>query len=471
MNRCRFIKELDSYLDNQLSEIKKLRIEEHLRKCKTCNEELAALRALSEKLKSWPAPVLKPTFDSCVKNKIVALELAKEGVKMKKKTLSILIPSGAIAGILIVSLLSFQMYVKSGMRGRFKSGPDSLGEQYEADSVYNRFTNSGNIVAGQKKLANARHGGKVKEQLAKNAIETGFWGSDSKRERYIRSGEEKGVYNVAAKLGSVGIVDNISPMPPAKSSISKSIGNISVLGEEDARVIVIQPTLQATGIGDMIIRTAELTLEVENGKETYRKIADICREFGGYQAESSFSKNDQGREAGRVTLRIPKDKFLNALDKLSELGKVKANNTYSQDVRQDYANLKAELDAAMVVYSKMLEALQKRQTSIPEAIRLESELTPVLKKIENLKNEIERLNNLTSFTTITVNFYEAEVSAKVLEETKKLVKENMLAAKINAVRYFATHLPLVGFVAGFTIAVFTLLILLSIFITRLKKRG
>ena len=473
MNRCRCIKELSSYLDSQLSGKRKIQIEEHLKRCALCSQELEKLKALSEKLKSWQAPALDVSFDSSVKNKIVALELEKERVKMNKKTLSILIPAGAIAGILIVSLLSLNVYMKRGVQGRFN---DEVKEQYNAETEYGQLAYTprpdGRVAVEQdKKLVNVRYIRAGKEmQVAEKSRAVGWQESSS-----FEESDAVGAYRSAGKRSGLAKTDSFlrsssEQMPPASVSNMMLADKISPLAE-DSRVIVIQPTLPATGIGDMIIRTAELTLEVENGKETYRKIADICREFGGYQAESSFSKNDQGREAGRVTLRIPKDKFLAALDKLSELGKVKANNTHSQDVSQDYANLKAELDAAMVVYNKMLEALQKRQTSITEAMRLESELTPVLKKIEHLKNQIEKLNNLASFTTVTVNFYEAEVSAKVLEETTKLVKENILAAKINAVRYFATHLPLVGLVAGFTLIAFVFVILLSILISRLKKRG
>jgi hypothetical protein len=149
-------------------------------------------------------------------------------------------------------------------------------------------------------------------------------------------------------------------------------------------VIVIQPTLPATGQGDMIIRTATVALEVENGKDTYNKASQICQDLGGYLASSNFYKDQEGREAGTITMRIPKDKFTVALDRLGALGKVENIGSNSQDVRQQYSNLKAQLDAAMVVYNKMVEALQKRQVTIPEAIRLESELTPVLRKIENL---------------------------------------------------------------------------------------
>lgn len=473
MDRCRFIRELGGYLDNQLPEKRKAEIEDHLKHCVFCIQESEKLKALSQRLKSWPAPVLDASFDSSVRSKIVALELAKETDKMKSKTLSILIPSGALVGIMIVSLLSLNVYMKSGIQGKLKSGYADIGNQYEpyyAESEYHNRQGAKNAVDQDKRSENMRHNGERKSpQPVKESIDYSISYSDGGGK--TRSG---GAYSDQKRLelakqdSSASI--SFERMPAETVQSNTRVDNINHLAE-DSRVIVIQPVLPATGVGDMIIRTAELTLEVENGKQAHKKIADICREFEGYQAESSFSRDSQGRESGRVTLRIPKDKFLLALEKLSELGKVKANNTNSQDVSQDYANLKAELDAAKVVYDKMLEALQRRQTGIPEAVRLESELTPVLKKIENLKNQVEKLNNLTSFTTISVNFYEAEVSPKVLEETRKLVKESMLAAKINAVRYFAAHLPLVGLAGGVIVTVLVFVVLILIVISHLKKRG
>ncbi|TAN62123.1 DUF4349 domain-containing protein, partial [bacterium] len=259
--------------------------------------------------------------------------------------------------------------------------------------------------------------------------------------------------------------------PASLTNVAATAGGYQPEFAGQDSVIIIQPLLPATGTGEMIIRTAGLRLEVENGKETYKKISEICQELGGYLAESNFFRDEQGRESGRVTLRVPKDKFLTALEKLDTLGKVKDSNTASQDVSQDYANLKSQLDAAKIVYDKMLEALKKRQNTIPEAIKLESELTPVLRRIDVLKNQIERLNNLTSFTTITVNFYESEVSAKVLEDTKQLIKKEMLAAKIRATRWFARNMLFVGSGIGLFVVVAAAIAMLAVWIKQLIKRN
>jgi len=259
-------------------------------------------------------------------------------------------------------------------------------------------------------------------------------GSDAKADR---------AYNIAASSGkamyAMGVdesrVDNVLQVGGAVRR--QEIPATAPVTTGEGTVIVIQPVLPATGIGEMIIRTANVSLEVQDGQEAYKQALAVCQEMGGYVAKTRFYKDDRDRQAGQVTLRIPRDKFMTALDKLSLLGKVENIATDSQDVSQEYKNLKAQLDAALVVYNKMLEALQKRQTTIPDAIRLESEISPVLYRIQDLKNRIEILNNVTSYTTITLNFHEARVSLKVLKDSSRFIKQSLLATAITSVKLFA----------------------------------
>jgi hypothetical protein len=402
MYKCHFLKELNSYLDNQLSDEQRLKVEEHLKSCRTCSLELSKLKALSEKLRSWYVPDLDSGFEDLVRNKIVARELERGQVKMKKKTL-ILIPTSVLATILvIVCIASMQVYVKRSMQGRIRTTVDDISESFKpGDKKVRQFASLNEEHPVQSSIIDGRGMILARAGSAKRVDTAGYSGADMKY--------------------------------PLSQEKDESVGQGSV--------IVIQPVLPATGEGEKVIRTAELRLEVEDGKEAYRKASLICQEFGGYLAASNFFKDNEGRQAGTITMRIPKDKFLAALDRISALGKVENIYSNSQDVAQEYSNLKTQLDAAMIVYNKMLEALQKRQVTIPEAMKLESELTPVLKRIEDLKNKLEYLNNSVSFTTISVNFHESKVSEKVLTESKNYIQENMLKAKINSVRFFAQTIP------------------------------
>jgi polyhydroxyalkanoate synthesis regulator phasin len=212
-------------------------------------------------------------------------------------------------------------------------------------------------------------------------------------------------------------------------------------------------------------------VEVEDGKLAYQKALQICQELGGYMASSNFYKDSQGREAGTITMRIPKEKFESAVDKLGALGKVESSNTDSRDVSQEYANLKTQLDAAMVVYNKMMEALQKKQVTIPEAVRLESELTPILRRIQDLKNRLEYLDNAISYTTITVNVHEPVVSVKVLKDSKRQIKESLINTGVNTIKFIAGVIPVAVLLFFWLIILGIVAFLVKYLVAKLFKRA
>jgi hypothetical protein len=451
MNKCHLFKELSSYLDNQLSEEQKLRMDEHLKTCSMCSQELSRLRALSEKLKAWQIADLDASFDASVRDEIVARELERGEVKMKKKTIAILVPSGVLAGILVMIFLG-QFYIKGGYQGKLRQAADDIGGTYARIGLASR-TGSASFGLGQKSGYEPYYfAQKASSDYAfelKNAL-------PAAKKDYAMSNEVMSLRRGLGSEGAAGI-----PSTQAYSDTQAYQGS----------VIVIQPVLPATGEGEKIIRSAEVRLEVEDGKTAYKKALEICQELGGYLAASNFYKDAEGRESGTITMRIPKDKFLTALDKINALGKVESSFTNSQDVGQEYANLRTQLDTTMIVYNKMLEALQKRQATIPEAMRLESELTPVLRRIEELKNKLDYLNNAVSFTTITVNFHEPQVSAKVLKETRGYIQQRLLIARINAVKFFANAIPAIVPVVVWIIIIAGAVLLIKYWVTRLFKRG
>lgn len=461
MDKCRILKELSSYLDNQLCDARKNEIENHLRGCKVCSDELAKLKLLSEKLKAWQVPDLGLGFEDKVRNEIVLGELERGEVKMKKKTLAILIPSGALAGILVVAFLG--VLIKSGVNGKLQSSGDKVGVrkggytqvgQYQGGSVsisnglsFNGieakdqglcfFGSAGEAETKYQELDKIARGvvSPANISMSENVVVQGmhdisFYPKYARTE-YAKNGLEEKSYQLSY-AADPGVDKSLSLAPPA---------SLVPIGSTEGPVIVVQPTIPATGEGDKIIRTGFISVESENGKEAYNKALGICNELGGYMAGSNFYKTKEGKEAGTIIMRIPKDKFTIALDKLSTLGKVENINTSSQDVSQEYANFKSQLDAAMVVYNKMLEALQKRSVTIPEAVRLESELTPVLRRVEDLKNKIEYLNKSVAYTTVNFNFYESAVSFKTLKESRKFIQESMINAAIKAIKFAAAAIP------------------------------
>lgn len=420
MFRSHVLKELSAYLDDQLSKKMKDKVEKHLADCKNCREELSRLKQISEQIKAWQTPDLGDDFDARVRHQIVLGELEKGEVKMNKKLTSVWIPSSALVVVLLMAIIVGQHYVKRGFQGRLKSAASDMGEQFDP-GVYSQ-----NVT------------------FSRGQYEPYYQESDSRIRDEIR---------VAQKTGSETL-----------SGWSQGVGNVPgqiPSGEAgEGSVIVVSPVLPATAQGEKVIRNAKIMLEVADGRDAYNKASQICQELGGYLSSSKFYKDNEGREAGTIIMRIPKDKFALAQDKLSTLGKVEDITTESTDVTLEYNNLKTQLDTAMIVYDKMLEALKKRQVTIPEAMRLESELTPIRSRIENLKNRIEQLDNSISFTTLTLGFHEPKVSEKTLRESSNIIKESMITARINTIKFLAGAIP--GAIVTVVLAIIGLVVFLLV---------
>jgi hypothetical protein len=394
-------KDLSAYLDNQLSKEKKEKVEKHLVDCVNCREELSRLKQLSEQLKAWQTPDLGDDFDSRVKHQIVLGELEKGEVKMNKKLIPQWIPSSALVVVLLVAIIVGQNYVKRGWEGRLKSAPDDMGEPFEPA----KYT---------EKLA-----------LSDGQYEPYYLKSDSGARDQVRIAQRMATESAAEWK------QEASNVPPATAPADSGEGS----------VIVVYPVLPATVQGDKVIRNALIKLEVNDGTGAYKKALQICQELGGYLSSSRFYKDNEGREAGTIIMRIPKDNFGSAQDKLSTLGKVEDITTDSRDVTPEYNSLKTQLETVKIIYDKMLEAFKKRQVTIPDAIRQESELAPIRSKMENLTNRIAQLDNSISFTTITLAFHEPKVSEKTLRESGNIIKESMITAKINSIKFMANAFP------------------------------
>ena len=470
MFRRHVLEELSAYLDNQLSDSKRSRVEKHLQSCANCSEELKKLRVLSEKLKAWHAPDPDSSFDGSVRNEIVRRELEKGEVKMKKNTLFVLVPSSVLAGILMFAFLG-NAYFHRGLQGRYKASMADLGEQFGTKQYEPYYSRSQSDVISSLPNQNKYTGSNSADKMEFAKAMT--YGKDN-------APQSAAVLRTRVGRESLGSYDQQNYAAVSANSEGGGAGDYNRPAEENrlpetsadnSSVIVIQPVLPATGEGDKIIRAGTIQLEVENGKDTYKKAAGICQELGGYMSKSNFYKDTEGRESGTINMRIPKDKFTVALDRLSALGKVENIDTDSQDVSQQYANLKSELDATMVIYNKMLEALQKKQVTIPDAIRIESELTPVLKRVQNYKNQLEALNNAISYTTVTVVFHESKISVKTLQESKKLIQESMLSAKIKSIKILAQAIPNMFGIVVLFVAFVVVAFLIKFLIVSLFKRG
>ncbi|HYN64402.1 MAG TPA: DUF4349 domain-containing protein, partial [Candidatus Limnocylindrales bacterium] len=148
-----------------------------------------------------------------------------------------------------------------------------------------------------------------------------------------------------------------------------------------------------------IIKIGEVSLEVESVGAAVGEVRAVAVAVGGYVGGSSAGAED---EPATLTLRIPADRFEDALDRLRAMdGDVRAEATSEQDVTSSIVDLEARtrnLEASEAQYRLLVERAQK----VDDILAVQSRLDDVRGQIEQLKAQLEQLNGLAALSTLTV---------------------------------------------------------------------
>lgn len=158
-------------------------------------------------------------------------------------------------------------------------------------------------------------------------------------------------------------------------------------------------------IGSAVVRTARLTIEVrEDGfGEAFDTASLVAAKYGGY-VESSSTAGTRVRR-GDLLIRVPADRFDEAMRDLRALGTVQRQELAGQDVSAEFVDLDARLRTWDAQEAVLLD-LMSQATSIEATLRVQRELQEVQLRIEQITGQLRLLENRTQLATIQVSLHE-----------------------------------------------------------------
>lgn len=150
-----------------------------------------------------------------------------------------------------------------------------------------------------------------------------------------------------------------------------------------------------------IVRTGSINIEVDDITNTLDSITNIAVQHNGYVVSSSQRGNDDNPR-GNISIRIPFSDFNDALQQIRTLAtKITYENTASQDVTEQYTDLKAQLKNYEATEAQLLELLKKAE-SVTDVLEVQKELSNVRENIERTKGRIQYLDRTTDMSLIEV---------------------------------------------------------------------
>jgi hypothetical protein len=181
---------------------------------------------------------------------------------------------------------------------------------------------------------------------------------------------------------------------------------------------VAQDTANAAGaaglpsVADrMIIRTGDLSLEVEDAEAALGQIRSLAASLDGFVAGTNMWQVDE-RMRGTVTLRVPAESFDAAMEQLKDLAvEVHRENASSQDVTEEFTDLDARLrnlEATEQELLALLTEVREETRRAEDVLAVHRELTDIRGQIEQIKGRMQYLERSTALATINVELIPQE---------------------------------------------------------------
>jgi predicted small secreted protein len=157
-----------------------------------------------------------------------------------------------------------------------------------------------------------------------------------------------------------------------------------------------------------IVKTGEVTIEVTSVPTSVGKVRALAVSLGGYVGNS---QSGTGTDAATLTLRIPADRFDDALAELHKIpGEVVSEATREEDVTAAIVDLNARLtnlEASEVQY----RALLAKAAKVEDILAVQEHLDQVRGQIEELKAQLKQVSQLAALSTLTVTLSPGAVQA------------------------------------------------------------
>ena len=175
-----------------------------------------------------------------------------------------------------------------------------------------------------------------------------------------------------------------------------------------------------------IIKTAVINVETDNFKSYNTQLHELITKWGGYIAKEEESSGDN-KINNLMTIKVPTDIFDEAVTNITSLkGKLMVKQISSQDVTAEVIDIRTRAEAKKRIRLRYLDMLQKAK-NIEEIIQVEHEISNIQEQIEAAEGRLNYLTHATSYSTISLTFYQLINTKNIDDQNPGYAKRFLLA--------------------------------------------
>lgn len=157
-----------------------------------------------------------------------------------------------------------------------------------------------------------------------------------------------------------------------------------------------------------LIRTGQMSIEVASYDRAAEEIGRLAESLGGYVADTRSSRLANGKQRGSVTVRVPAERFGQAVSGAQGLGTVRSQTISAQDVTKAYADLETRLAVKRDTADRLRDILRTRTARLSDILEAERELARVTGEIEQMEGERRFYDQQVALSTLSLDLFEPE---------------------------------------------------------------
>jgi Domain of unknown function (DUF4349) len=250
-------------------------------------------------------------------------------------------------------------------------------------------------------------------------------------ERRLASARPRAVYAPAAAQALHA--DGAAEAAPARMSDSAS-ADLPLPGATDV-------------LPNLVIRSGTATMQVDSLDRAIALVHGLARRVGGFIGSSTTQSGRGAVPEATLEIRMPADRFEDAVDGLRPIGKVESVNVTAQDVGEEYVDVQARMANDHRLETRLIELVAQRTGKLSDVLAVEQELARVREEIERYQGRLRYLQTRAAVSTLSLTIHMPipvvdEGSPGVMGEAVRDAWRNFIAVVAFVIQSLGVIIPL-----------------------------
>jgi len=200
---------------------------------------------------------------------------------------------------------------------------------------------------------------------------------------------------------------------------------------------------QSASAQSMIIRNGDVSVQVDSLEAAMNAVRALVASLGGYIGNVSINTGEHQVRSASLEMKIPANRFDDAMAGVRPLGKVQRSTATAQDVGEEFVDVTARMANAKRLEARLVDLLASRTARLQDVLAVERELARVREEIERYEGRIRYLTTHVTTSTIVATVHE---KAPIVATRPGLnpIRHAFVNMWRNAVRFVAWSIEALG---------------------------